>query len=261
MFRHEGPSRRPGTNALVAGYLAFIAGFVNSGGFILIGSFTSHVTGSIGRISTDMASGDAGAAAFAVLLVMMFFLGAFGATLLLEGHKANQISQSYATVLLVEGGLLSLFIFVAGLSHATHPRLLDAEAAILCLAMGVQNSLVTRLSGAVVRTTHLTGVITDLGIETARWYRWHRLKLNALPVLLAADVKPERPLPQRVTLLGTIVILFVAGAMLGAVLTMRASRWAMALPALAVLAASGVAFLQRAAAAPAAVPVSEPPQE
>jgi len=244
VFRHEGPSRSPKTNALVAGYLAFIAGFVNSGGFIMIGSFTSHVTGSIGRISTDVASGDPGAAVSALLLVVMFFLGAFGATLLIEGHAPGRISQAYATALLVEAGLLSLFIFVAGLSQATHPRLLDAEATILCLAMGIQNSLVTRLSGAVVRTTHLTGVATDLAIEVARWYRWHRAKLGAFPGL-GVGLKPERPVPARTVLLTTIVLTFVFGALLGAVLTMRSSRWAMVLPALAVFGASTLAFLQR----------------
>ena len=48
---------------------------------------------------------------------------------------------------------------------------------LLCAAMGLQNSLVTRLSGAVVRTTHLTGVLTDLGIEGARWFRLWRANL------------------------------------------------------------------------------------
>ena len=61
--------------------------------------------------------------------------------------------------------------------------------------MGMQNSLVTRLSGAVVRTTHLTGVVTDLGIEAARWYRWHRAKLRALPTLLPSRSTPDRPEP------------------------------------------------------------------
>lgn len=234
------------TNALVAGYLAFIAGFVNSGGFLMIGSFTAHVTGSVGRISTDVAAGDPGAAAFATLLVVMFFGGAFGATLVLEGHPPHQVSRAYAVALAAEGALLTLFIFVAGLSQATHPRLLDAEAAILCLAMGIQNSLVTRLSGAVIRTTHLTGVMTDLAIESARWFRWHRAKLVVLPYLIIAR-KAERPEPARSVLLGTIVVMFVAGSLLGALLTMRTSRWAMALPAIAALAASAMAFRQRRA--------------
>lgn len=255
MFRHEGPSRSLKTNALVAGYLAFIAGFVNSGGFIMIGSFTSHVTGSVGRISTDFAAGEPGAAVLAILLVVMFFAGAFGATLLIEGHEPHRVSRAYGRALLVEAGLLGFFVFVAGLSQAVHPRLQDAEAAILCLAMGLQNSLVTRLSGAVIRTTHLTGVMTDLAIESARWYRWHRAKLSVVPVLLGGGSKAERPQPARALLLGTIVVMFVSGAIIGAMLTMRTSRWAMVFPALAVAAAAAIGLLQKQQAPPPPVQV------
>lgn len=239
MFRHEGPSRSLKKNVVVAGYLAFVAGFVNSGGFVMIGTFTSHVTGSIGRIGTDLAAGELGAAALALLMVLSFFGGAFGATLIIEGHPPGGVSRAYGRALFVEAGLLAFFVFVAGLSQATHPRLRDAEAAVLCLAMGVQNSLVTRLSGSVVRTTHLTGVLTDVAIEAARWYRWlvHR--------------SGERPQEQRAALLSTIVATFVVGALVGAVLTLRASRWAMVLPAVAVAAAGAQAYLARDESAPA----------
>lgn len=245
MFRHEGPSRSLKTNVLVAGYLAFVAGFVNSGGFIMIGSFTSHVTGSVGRIGTDIAAGEPAAAALAVLLVVTFFAGAFGATLLIEGHPPEGVSRAYGRALLTEGALLGAFVFVAGLSQVTHPRLRDAEAAMLCLAMGVQNSLVTRLSGAVVRTTHLTGVLTDLAIEGARWYRWQRAKVRLIPLLPIEGPQFERPQVERAALLGTIVLMFISGAIVGGVLTLQASRWAMVLPAVAVSVLGAFAYLAR----------------
>jgi uncharacterized membrane protein YoaK (UPF0700 family) len=77
MFRREGPSPDPRKSAILAGYLAFVAGFVNSGGFVLIQSFTSHVTGSVGRLANDITLGDAPAALSAAVLVLTFFLGAF----------------------------------------------------------------------------------------------------------------------------------------------------------------------------------------
>ncbi|MDB4997323.1 MAG: putative transrane protein [Myxococcaceae bacterium] len=236
MFVHEGAERSASQNAMLAGYLAFIAGFVNSGGFVLIGSFTSHVTGNIGRFGHDVAVGTPAAAVFAVLLVASFFAGAFGASLILESHGEDR-ARGYAIALLAEALLLGTFVFVAGLSRATHPRLLDAEAGILSLAMGMQNSLITRLSGAVVRTTHLTGVVTDLGIETARWYRWHRAKLGRV-----VGGKPERPASARIVLHLTLVLAFMVGTIIGATVTTHASRWAMAVPAIAVLAASIRAF-------------------
>jgi uncharacterized membrane protein YoaK (UPF0700 family) len=245
VFRHEGPSRDPRKSALLAGYLAFVAGFVNSGGFVLIHSFTSHVTGSVGRLAHDIMLADAPAAISAASLVLSFFAGAFAASLIIEGSIDTRVPKAYAIALLIESLLLAVFVVVAGLASASHPRVRDAEAAILCFALGMQNSLVTRLSGAVIRTTHLTGVVTDLGIEAARWYRWHRSKLPGLPALLRDREPPVRPSAIRSILHGVIVVAFVSGAIIGALLTQHASRWAMAIPAVAVLLASVFAFSQR----------------
>src|SRR5690606_16006321 len=46
----------------------------------------------------------------------------------------------------------------------------DIIAFALLFAMGLQNALVTRISNAVVRTTHLTGLFTDMGIEFAQLF-------------------------------------------------------------------------------------------
>lgn len=251
MFKHEGPTRSERKNQILAGFLALVAGFVNSGGFVLIASFTSHVTGYVGRLSIDVASGHPDAAALAGLMVLVFFGGAFLASLIVESNVFRQSSGAYGVALLVEAGLLLAFIFVAGLSQATHPRVLDAEALILCAAMGMQNSLVTRLSGAVVRSTHLTGVVTDLGIEAARWYRWHRAQLlPRVPTLLPGRSLPTRPTSGRVILLGTVVAAFLVGAILGGLATLRASRWAMAAPAAAIMLASAYALWETESADP-----------
>lgn len=224
---------------LLAAHLAGTAGFVNSGGFVMIGSFTSHVTGSVGRSANDLAYGDFPAALSAASLVLAFFVGALLASWLLEESTAS-IPRRYSLVLGIEAALLLGFVFIAGLSRTTHPRLLDAMAALLCAAMGLQNSLVTRLSGAVVRTTHLTGVVTDLGIELVRWYRWYRTRL----VGPRASRPPRAPPDGRIVLLVAITLSFSVGACLGALLTARASRWAMCLPAALVGAASAFAFYQ-----------------
>jgi uncharacterized membrane protein YoaK (UPF0700 family) len=228
---------------ILAGYLAAVAGFVNSGGFIMIGSFTSHVTGSIGRLSDDIARGEMAAAASALSLVLAFFGGAVLATLVLERAGHSRPAGRYAFALLLEAGVLLCFVFIAGLSRATHPRILDAEAMLLCMAMGMQNSLVTRLSGAVVRTTHLTGVVTDLGIEVARWYRWYQAQLP-LPTRRPSEVLPNRPDIGRISILSTVTGSFVVGALFGAIFTLRISRWAMCVPAAAILLASAFAFYQ-----------------
>ncbi|HEY6077656.1 MAG TPA: YoaK family protein [Polyangiaceae bacterium] len=239
MFKHEGPTRDLRTNTLVATYLAATAGYVNAGGFVLIGSYTSHVTGSVGRFANDLANGNFGASFAALTLVLAFLGGAVAASLIVEGRGRSRASR-YAIALGVEAGLLACFIFIAGLSRATHPRILDAKATLLCAAMGMQNSLVTRLSGAIVRTTHLTGVLTDLGIELARWYNWSQARL----IGWTGDTKPPPRPDGHIALLLAITVAFVFGGALGGVLTARASRWAMTLPAAMIGAAALFAFYQ-----------------
>jgi uncharacterized membrane protein YoaK (UPF0700 family) len=239
VFRREGPARDLRTNTALAAYLAATAGYVNSGGFVLIGSYTSHVTGSVGRFADDLAKGNAGASIAALTLVLAFFGGAVTSSFILEGRSATRTFR-YAVALAVEAGLLACFIFVAGLSRATHPRILDAMAALLCGAMGMQNALVTRLSGAVIRTTHLTGVVTDLGIEVVRWYKWYQ----ALLIRRVSSTLPPAQPDGRLGLLLAITAAFVVGAAAGGVLTARASRWAMALPAATIGIAAAFGFYQ-----------------
>ena len=78
------------------------------------------------------------------------------------------------------------------------------------LAMGLQNATITRISGGVVRTTHVTGVLTDLGHETAIW------------ALRRRDAAPRPCRDQgtfasgwRLLLLASIVLSFAFGAGLG----------------------------------------------
>lgn len=233
VFRREGPGRDVRSNSRIASYLALIAGFVNSAGLILLGTFTSHVTGNVGRMSYDLAIWDRAASSFAFLLVASFFVGAFGASLIIEG-STERMHHAYGWALLLQSGLLLAFAILPGI---------PCDAAMLCAAMGMQNSLVTRLSGAVVRTTHLTGIVTDLGIEAARWYRWRRQQTR-LPLLLRGRIAPTRPSAPRTMLLVTIALAFFVGAIAGSVGTLWARHWAMIVPAGLTLALSLYAFHQ-----------------
>jgi uncharacterized membrane protein YoaK (UPF0700 family) len=82
--------------------------------------------------------------------------------------------SEFALSLLLEAGLLLAFgLLGANLAH-TSALLVPATAALLCFIMGLQNAMVTKISQAEVRTTHMTGVITDLGIELGRLLYWNR---------------------------------------------------------------------------------------
>jgi uncharacterized membrane protein YoaK (UPF0700 family) len=244
MFQHQGSSRSDRENRLLAGYLALIGGFVNSAGFMLIGSFTSHVTGNVGRLANDLAVRDFDAAVFAVTMILAFFGGAFAASMAIESDFFRKMPYAYAFILASEAAMLLVFMLLSRLTTTEHPRLLDAEAGLLCVTMGMQNCLVTRLSGAVVRTTHLTGVFTDLGIEAARWFRWWRGSLaDRVHVRLAfGRARPERPLVAKVALLGTIAGAFTLGAVAVAEIVLYMKHATMVLPSIAVFVCAIYAF-------------------
>jgi uncharacterized membrane protein YoaK (UPF0700 family) len=229
MFSHEGPGRNARSNGVLAGYLAFVAGFANASGLVLFGAFTSHVTGNVARVSATVARGDIKGAEQAGVLVAVFLLGAVTASLLVETSFFRRTSSAYGAALLVQGGLLSVFVVT------------DA-ASLLSFAMGMQNSLVTRLSGSVVRTTHLTGVVTDLGIEIARWARWTWSKAFGGRLASPGRNPAARPTPARSFLLLTIALTFTAGGMLGAIVTPAWGARSIAVPAVAILLAAAYAF-------------------
>ena len=247
MFRTEGAQRQDHHNQLLAGYLALVAGWVNSAGFILIGSFTSHVTGNVGRLADNLALGSHGAAALAFTMIAAFFVGAFVASMAIESDLLRRRPYVYGALLLAEAGLLAAFYVLAVTVASKNPRLQDSRALLLCAAMGLQNSLVTRLSGAVVRTTHLTGVVTDLGIEGARWFRFWRGRVSRKwrIRLTMGETPPARPHWPKSALLLTIFASFLVGSGLGAAVAVALRQAALVVPFLLLVGGGVYALASR----------------
>ena len=228
MFSSHGPDRSPRQNRVLAAYLALNGGFVNSAGFVVLGVFTSHVSGNVGKLSDDAARGSSASAIAAAMLVLAFGLGGFWASSILQSPVFQSMPLAYAFALLNESALLTAFVRLSPWGRGFEL----ASGVLLGLAMGMQNSLVTQISHARVRTTHLTGVTTDLSIELATWWRWSRHEAGG----------PHRPSPTTALLLLTILATFIAGAFLGAWAAVKWGREAMLAPAGAVLLASIYAF-------------------
>jgi uncharacterized membrane protein YoaK (UPF0700 family) len=246
MFHVEGEHRSDRHNQLLAGYLAFVAGFVNSAGFILLGSFTSHVTGNVGRLADNVALGHQSAAALALTMIGAFFVGAFLASMGIESNLMRRRPHIYGLLLLGEAVLLGAFFVLADVVDTKNPRSLDSLALLLCMAMGLQNSLVTRLSGAVVRTTHLTGVVTDLGIEAARWFRFWRAHISRrmqIRLVMGKSPPAQPPHAPKSFLLLTILGTFVLGSAAGAVLAAQTGRSSVLVPLVLLLGGGVVALV------------------
>lgn len=227
MLSHLEGKRRDRDNRRLAGWLAFVAGAVNAGGFLAIGRYTSHVTGTLSGFADDLALGRWRGAVLPLTILSSFFLGALLSTTFINFAGRRGLRSRYAIALLIEAGLLVVFgRWGATRAHAREGEL--ALAALLSLIMGLQNAMVTQISGAVVRTTHMTGIVTDLGIELSRL-----LYVNVSNRGAAARIVANRG---RLKLHGLILAAFFAGGVTGAVGFLRLG-YVSVLPLAAILAA------------------------
>jgi uncharacterized membrane protein YoaK (UPF0700 family) len=194
--RYSPPGPPPRTfraNATVAVLLGAVAGALNAGGFFAVGVYTSHVTGHWSKVGDELALGHFAIAAKFVGFVVAFFLGAFSSTILIEYDTSGTRRVRYLKPLVLEIVLLAAFV-VLGKLRESDPSVVPWLTAVLCFTMGLQNAMVTKISGAVVRTTHMTGVMTDMGIETARLGLLLRDRLRARRADLATLPPPHQTL-------------------------------------------------------------------
>lgn len=204
-----GRERSQRSNRQLGLLLAFVAGAVNAGGFLAVHRYTSHVTGLVSAVADDLVLGELSLVLAGVLLVGVFLSGAMTTAVLVNWARRRQLHSEYALSLLLEAALLLLFGLL-GAYLATYTRLLvPATVVLLCFIMGLQNAIVTKVSKAEIRTTHMTGIVTDIGIELG--------KLVYLNGKTARDDRAYvRANRDRLRLHAAILCSFVAGGVSGA---------------------------------------------
>ncbi len=176
MFTHQGNRRTPGHNLQIASLLSFVAGIVNVAGFLAIQKLTTNVTGHFAFFVDEVFKLNFWDAFVYFLYIFFFFLGSFSSSLLVEYITRKNSNYTYSVPTAIEAFiLLGIAIFGQQLITANS----NIIAFVLLFAMGLQNSLVTRISNAVVRTTHLTGLFTDLGIELSQLFFYHEISARA----------------------------------------------------------------------------------
>ena len=123
--------------------------------------------------------------------------------------RRRNMHSMYALPLVVEAILLLSFGLLGARLGALGGHFVALTVMLLCFMMGLQNAVITKLSNAEIRTTHMTGVVTDIGIELGKLMYWNRTERpGQLPV--AADLA-------RLRLLSMLVSSFFAGALTGAI--------------------------------------------
>ena len=191
--------------------LALVAGCINAIG--LLGfehQSISHLSGTATLLGAEILKSSTGNVFHLSAILFSFFLGASLSGFLLNS-SALKLGRHYDTALFIEA--LLLFGAIAFLARSSFYGHYMASA-----ACGLQNALATKYSGAVVRTTHVTGIFTDLGI------------------MLGAKLRGGAFDKRKATLFVLIILGFISGGAFGAYLFGKFQFMALAVPAIVCLA-------------------------
>lgn len=200
--------RSDAADLVLAVVLTFVAGAINAGGFLAVGQYTSHMTGIVSAIADHIVLGTYGLAVMGAVSLTAFVAGASTSALLINWGRRNTREKQYAYPIALEA-LLLLGFGVLGVSTPTAPGVLALALPLLCFLMGLQNATITKLSGARIRTTHLTGMVTDIGIEIGKLVYVHRDAGKLAHLRVRADRK-------KLAILGILVTTFLVGGIVGA---------------------------------------------
>lgn len=202
--------RTPQADLHIGVILTVVAGALNAGGFLAIGQYTSHMTGMVSMFADQVVLHNAALAGIAAISWLAFVSGAAATALIVNYLRRANVGNVYAAPLLIEAALILVFGAFGG-TLKKH-ELVDVSLAvlILCFTMGLQNALITKISRAEIRTTHLTGLTTDLGIELGKLLYWNRSVSGAGHGAIVAN---RRKLRVHATLIGAFLVGGIAGAL------------------------------------------------
>lgn len=204
-----GRHRLAHSNRTLGLLLAFNAGAVNAGGFLVLHMYTSHMTGFTSQLADAVVMGQTTLLLNALGAILAFVGGAAVSAMQINWGRQHRLRHPYALPLLLEAALMLPFGLMGALTLGWHtPFAVPLTVLLLSFIMGLQNALAAKVSGGKVRTTHMTGNLTDLGIELGKMLYWNRRG--------GPPARQVRHNHQRLSLFGGLVLMFVAGGLVGA---------------------------------------------
>lgn len=204
-----GHRRTKTANRQLGFILSFIAGGINAGGFLAVQQYTSHMTGIVSSMADHIALGQYSLVLNGMGALLCFVLGAGCAAVMVSYAQRHQLHSEYALPLLLEAGLLLCFGLLGAKLTNINGIFVSLTVMLLCFIMGLQNALMSKLSNGKIRTTHITGMVTDIGMELGKLCCWPR------------DVAASRAMHKthwsRLQLLTTLLSCFFMGGIAGAI--------------------------------------------
>ena len=188
--------------------LAFVAGATNAGGFLAVQQYTSHMTGIVSSMADNIVLG-----AYELVLsgaggLLCFLMGAACSAIMVNYSRRRRMHSEFALPLLLEAFLLLCFGFLGTRLSTIDGLFVPVTVMLLCFIMGLQNALITKLSKADIRTTHITGIVTDIGIELGKLTYWNSNRTPTRPKVLANK--------DRLKILVLLATYFFVGGVIGA---------------------------------------------
>ncbi|MEJ5056522.1 YoaK family protein [Sphingobacterium sp. MYb382] len=165
MLRKYSNHRTNSDNIKLGALTAFSAGMVNVISVIVFFSFTSNVTGYYAILAQEVSKGNWYQVAVVLLWILLFFIGSMISNLIIiHGKGKRSVYMTHAIPVMLE--FLSILFVGIYLQFFYKDTLQETELLVgaLLFAMGLQNGLTATISNFAVKTTHLTGLTTDLGI-------------------------------------------------------------------------------------------------
>jgi uncharacterized membrane protein YoaK (UPF0700 family) len=198
MLRSYSNSRTLGDNIKLGTLTAFTAGTINIASLLIFLSFTSNVTGHYAIFAAEISKGNWSQVAVVGMWIFLFFFGGFVSNFIVINFNKRSKYFAHAMPLVLE---IACLLFVGVYGQFYYRKTLEETeylVALMLFATGLQNGLTASISNFSVKTTHLTGTTTDLGILFSMFTK--------------KEFRKNGELVARAKLLMSIMLAYVVGA-------------------------------------------------
>lgn len=169
MLRQSKGNRTLRENLMLASSTAMVSGITNVVGLVAFLAFTSNITGHVANLSKHIVEQNIGEIVVFLLWLFMFFAGAFLSSFIVRSLEDKSYYRAHSIPVIIEIIVL-LFVAIYGNNFYRETKAeREIVIAFILFSMGLQNSLVSIISGGLIKSSHLTGLFTDLGGDVSEW--------------------------------------------------------------------------------------------
>lgn len=198
MLRKYSNSRTISDNIKLGSLTAFSSGMVNIASLLIFFSFSSNITGHYAILAAEIVKGNTYQIIIVLGWILMFFMGSFVSNQMVINFNKKSTYLAHSLPILLE--IICLLIVGYYGQFFYRETLFETEILLMIMlfAMGLQNGLTASISNFTVKTTHLTGLTTDLAILASMFTK--------------KEFRNNSELVDKSKLLISIMVSYVAGA-------------------------------------------------